>query len=98
MARFKRLDGYETFFLTGTDEHGQKMQQSAQKEGITPYELATRNAAAFKQVDDEVLGISYDRFIRTTDEDHYAASQAIWRRMVEAGDIYLDKYALVFHP
>lgn len=93
MARFKRLDGYETFFLTGTDEHGQKMQQSAQKEGITPYELATRNAAAFKQVDDEVLGISYDRFIRTTDEDHYAASQAIWRRMVEAGDIYLDKYA-----
>ncbi len=93
MARFKRLDGYETLFLTGTDEHGQKMQQSAQKEGITPYELATRNAAAFKHVDDEVLGISYDRFIRTTDEDHYAASQAIWRRMVEAGDIYLDKYA-----
>ncbi|NLS10197.1 methionine--tRNA ligase [Nesterenkonia sp. MY13] len=93
MARFKRLDGYETYFLTGTDEHGQKMQQSAEKEGITPYELATRNAAAFKKVDDEVLGISYDRFIRTTDEDHYEASKAIWRKMVEAGDIYLDKYA-----
>ncbi|GAA1812123.1 methionine--tRNA ligase [Nesterenkonia flava] len=93
MARFKRLDGYEVMFLTGTDEHGQKMQQSAEKEGLTPYELATRNAAAFKRVDDEVLDISYDRFIRTTDEDHYAASQAIWKRMVEAGDIYLDKYA-----
>ncbi|WP_300345470.1 methionine--tRNA ligase [Nesterenkonia sp.] len=93
MARFKRLDGYETFFLTGTDEHGQKMQQNAEAQGLTPYELATRNAEAFKKVDDEVLDISYDRFIRTTDPDHYEASQAIWRRMVEAGDIYLDKYA-----
>lgn len=93
MARFKRLDGYDTYFLTGTDEHGQKMQQSAEKEGIAPRELATRNSAEFKRVDDEVLGVSYDRFIRTTDEDHYAASTAIWRRMVEAGDIYLDKYA-----
>lgn len=93
MARFKRLDGYDTYFLTGTDEHGQKMQQSAEKEGITPRELATRNSAEFKRVDDEVLGISYDRFIRTTDEDHYAASTAIWRRMVDSGDIYLDKYA-----
>ncbi|GAB3843321.1 methionine--tRNA ligase [Nesterenkonia populi] len=93
MARFKRLDGYEVMFLTGTDEHGQKMQQSAAKEGITPLELASRNSAAFKSVDDEVLNISYDRFIRTTDEDHYEASKAIWRRMVEAGDIYLDTYA-----
>lgn len=93
MARFKRLDGYETFFLTGTDEHGQKMQQNAEAQGITPYELATRNASAFKRVDDEVLDISYDRFIRTTDTDHYEASKALWRRMVEAGDIYLDKYS-----
>ncbi|MDZ5078080.1 methionine--tRNA ligase [Nesterenkonia sp. HG001] len=93
MARFKRLDGYDVRFLTGTDEHGQKVQQTAQAEGITPYALATRNAQAIKRVDDEVLGISYDRFIRTTDDDHYVASQAIWRRMVEAGDIYLDKYA-----
>ncbi|OSM43348.1 methionine--tRNA ligase [Nesterenkonia sp. PF2B19] len=93
MARFKRLDGYDVRFLTGTDEHGQKVQQTADREGITPYELATRNAQAIKKVDDEVLGISYDRFIRTTDEDHYAASQAIWRRMVDAGDIYLDRYA-----
>ncbi len=93
MARFKRLDGFEVMFLTGTDEHGQKMQQSASKEGITPLELASRNSTAFKHVDDEVLNISYDRFIRTTDEDHYEASKAIWRRMVEAGDIYLDTYA-----
>lgn len=93
MARFKRLDGYEVLFQTGTDEHGQKMQQNAVQQGVTPLELATNNAAAFKYVDDEVLGISYDRFIRTTDADHYEASRAIWRRMVEAGDIYLDAYA-----
>ncbi|GFZ90949.1 methionine--tRNA ligase [Nesterenkonia alkaliphila] len=93
MARFKRLDGYETFFLTGTDEHGQKVQQNAEAQGLTPKELVDQNAAVFKQVDDEVLNISYDRFIRTTDTDHYEASQAIWRRMVEAGDIYLDKYS-----
>lgn len=93
MARFKRLDGYETSFLTGTDEHGQKMQQSAEKEGLTPLELATRNAAKFKQVDDEVLGISYDRFIRTTDVDHKEACQELWRRMHASGDIYLDTYA-----
>lgn len=94
MARFKRLDGYETFFLTGTDEHGQKMQQTAQKQGYsTTLELATKNAEMFKRMDDEVAGVSYDRFIRTTDADHYQASAAIWRAMVAAGDIYLDRYA-----
>ncbi|NDK32233.1 methionine--tRNA ligase [Nesterenkonia haasae] len=93
MARFKRLDGFDVRFLTGTDEHGQKVQQTAEREGLTPYELATRNAEAIKRVDDEVLGISYDRFIRTTDADHYRASQAIWQRMLDAGDIYLDKYS-----
>ena len=93
MARFKRLDGYDVKFLTGTDEHGQKVQQTAQEQGLTPMQLATRNAEAIRRVDDEVLDISYDRFIRTTDEDHRTASQAIWRRMVEAGDIYLDAYA-----
>lgn len=93
MARFQRLDGKDVYFLTGTDEHGQKMQQTAQREGITPMELATRNAARFKAVDDEVLDISYDRFIRTTDADHAASVQEIWRRMEAAGDIYLDTYA-----
>ncbi len=93
MARFQRLDSKDVYFLTGTDEHGQKMQQTAQAEGITALELATRNSAAFKAVDDEVLDISYDRFIRTTDADHTPAVQEIWRRMEAAGDIYLDQYA-----
>ncbi|MCA4132101.1 methionine--tRNA ligase [Arthrobacter sp. M4] len=91
MARFKRLDGHEVFFMTGTDEHGLKMQQSAEKEGLTAKELADRNSAAFKQMSAD-LGISYDRFIRTTDEDHYAACRAIWKRMEANGDIYLSKY------
>src|SRR5699024_9808624 len=90
MARFKRLDGYDVRYLTGTDEHGQKMQQTAIQEGIEPMELATRNANMFQRMDDEVLGISYDRFIRTTDDDHYASSREIWRRMEANGDIYLD--------
>ncbi|GAB3064195.1 methionine--tRNA ligase [Sediminivirga luteola] len=91
-ARFKRLDGYDVRFLTGTDEHGLKMQQTAQKEGITPRELADRNAAGFKRLQD-ALGSSYDRFIRTTDADHYEASQELWRRMADAGDIYLGSYS-----
>ena len=92
MARFKRLDGYDVRFLTGTDEHGQKMQQTAEKQGLTARELADRNAVVFREMDD-ALNVSYDRFIRTTDADHYAASAAIWRRMEQAGDIYLGKYA-----
>lgn len=92
MARFKRLDGFDVFFMTGTDEHGQKMLQTAEKEGITPRELAQRNSDAFQAMNDE-LGISYDRFLRTTDADHYEAAQAIWKRMEANGDIYLDKYS-----
>lgn len=92
MARFKRLDGYDVFFMTGTDEHGLKMQQSADKEGITAKELADRNSAAFQQMEAD-MGTSPDRFIRTTDADHYAAAQAIWKRMEDNGDIYLSKYA-----
>jgi methionyl-tRNA synthetase len=91
MARFKRLDGYDVFFLTGTDEHGLKIAQSAQKEGITPKEFVDRNAELYKETH-AALGITYDRFIRTTDADHYASAQAIWKRMEENGDIYLDKY------
>ncbi|MBO9705589.1 MAG: class I tRNA ligase family protein, partial [Arthrobacter sp.] len=91
MARFKRLDGFDVMFLTGTDEHGMKIAQAAEKEGITPQELVDRNAEIYKATHAE-LGISYDRFIRTTDEDHYAASQEIWRRMEANGDIYLGKY------
>lgn len=91
MARFKRLDGYDVMFLTGTDEHGMKIAQAAEKEGITPKELVDRNAEIYKAAH-AALGISYDRFIRTTDEDHYAASQAIWKKMEAKGDIYLSKY------
>jgi methionyl-tRNA synthetase len=93
MARFKRLDGFDVFFMTGTDEHGQKMEQTAQKQGMTARQLADQNAAVFKRLHDDIVHTSYDRFIRTTDEDHKAACQAIWKRMDEAGDIYLDKYS-----
>ncbi|QCY46939.1 Methionine--tRNA ligase [Glutamicibacter creatinolyticus] len=92
MARFKRLDGYDVFFMTGTDEHGQKMMQTAEREGISPAQLAQRNSDAFQAMNDE-LGISYDRFIRTSDADHHAAAQELWRRMEANGDIYLDAYA-----
>lgn len=91
VARFHRLDGRDVRFLTGTDEHGLKMAQTAAREGVTPFEWATKNATRFREMD-ERYGISFDRFIRTTDKDHYAASQALWRRMREAGDIYLGKY------
>ncbi len=91
MARFKRLDGYDVKFLTGTDEHGMKIAQAAEKEGVTPKELVDRNAEIYKEAH-AALGITYDRFIRTTDADHYAASQAIWKKMEDAGDIYLGKY------
>ncbi|VAW14322.1 Methionyl-tRNA synthetase, partial [hydrothermal vent metagenome] len=92
IARFNRLDGKEVFFLTGTDEHGQKMQQTAQDMGITALELATQNAQVFKDLW-EALDVSYDEFIRTTEERHHIASRAIWKLMEENGDIYLDKYS-----
>jgi methionyl-tRNA synthetase len=92
LARFARLDGKDTFFLTGTDEHGLKMIQTAQSEGLTPRDLATRNAARFKEMDQR-LNISFDRFIRTTEEQHHLSSQEIWRRMQANGDIYSDAYA-----
>jgi len=92
LARFQRADGKRVFFLSGTDEHGLKMQQTALKEGITPLELADRNTALFQRMM-QVLNISNDDFIRTTQARHHKACQAIWTRMEEAGDIYLDRYA-----
>jgi methionyl-tRNA synthetase len=92
LARFQRLDGNDVFFLTGTDEHGLKMIQTAQSEGLTPAELAARNAGRFKAMD-ERLNISFDRFIRTTEDQHHRASQMIWNRMQQNGDIYIDTYA-----
>jgi methionyl-tRNA synthetase len=92
LARFQRLDGKDVFFLTGTDEHGLKMMQTAELEKLPTMEVATRNALRFKEMD-ERLNVSFDRFIRTTEEPHHRSSQEIWRRMADNGDIYLDSYA-----
>ncbi len=92
IARFMRLDGYDVYFLTGTDEHGQKMQQTATKEGLTARQLRDRNVPRFEAMV-ERLNCSNDDFIHTTEERHHRASQAIWHAMEKNGDIYLDKYA-----
>jgi methionyl-tRNA synthetase len=92
LARFQRLDGKDVFFLTGTDEHGQKMIQTAASEGMTAAQLADRNAARFKEMD-EVLNVSFDRFIRTTEPAHHKSVQVVWNRMQQNGDIYVDNYA-----
>src|SRR5690606_16297362 len=92
LARFQRLDGKDVMFLTGTDEHGIKMLQTARKEGITPRELADRNSDQFKRMA-QVLNASNDEFIRTSEERHYKASQAIWKAMEANGDIYKGGYA-----
>ena len=92
LARFQRHDGRDVFFLTGTDEHGLKMQQTAEKEGITAQELADRNSAVFRGMV-EAVGSSNDQFIRTTEDRHKRACQAIWQRMADNGDIYLDRYS-----
>ncbi|OBH77506.1 methionine--tRNA ligase [Mycobacterium scrofulaceum] len=92
IARFKRLDGFDVRFLTGTDEHGLKMLETAAAEGLPTADLARRNSDVFQRLQ-EKLNISFDRFIRTTDPDHHEASKEIWRRMDAAGDIYLDSYA-----
>jgi len=92
IARFERLDGRDVRFLTGTDEHGLKMQQTAEKEGISPLALADKNSAVFRQMED-ALNCDYDDYIRTTEPRHYAACQAIWERMRDAGDIYTSTYS-----
>ena len=92
IARFKRLDGYDVFFLTGTDEHGQKIQQTATREGITPRELVDRNVLQFEAMV-ERMNCSNDDYIRTAEPRHHRSSQAIWERMEKNGDIYLSKYA-----
>ncbi|WP_394689485.1 methionine--tRNA ligase [Hoeflea sp.] len=91
LARFQRLDGKDVFFLSGTDEHGQKMQQTAEAEGITPIALADKNSAVFRDML-ERLDCSNDDFIRTTEERHKASVQELWKRMEANGDIYLGKY------
>src|SRR3954451_8278100 len=92
LARFQKLDGKDVFFLTGTDEHGQKMIQTAQKENISALELATRNAALLGKLD-ERLNVAFSRFIRTSEEQHHRSVQEVWRRMAEQDDIYLSSYS-----
>lgn len=91
LARFHRMDAQNVFFLTGTDEHGLKVQRTAEKMGITPQQMADQNSAKFKALFD-ALGLSYDRFIRTTEDAHKAVVEAIYNKMLAKGDIYLDKY------
>jgi len=92
IARFKRLDGYDVLFVTGMDEHGQKMQQTAAREGITPQQLADRTAAQFEAMGEE-LNARADDILRTTEARHKDSVQEIWRRMAANGDIYLSKYS-----
>ena len=91
MARFKRLDGYDVFFLTGSDEHGQKIEQKAEEAGVTPIQYVDKIVALFKQLWKE-LNISNDDFIRTTEERHKKVVQMLFQRAYDKGDIYLGKY------
>ena len=92
LARFQRLDGADVYFLTGTDEHGIKMKQTAAREGLAPRELADRNAPLFEKMA-RALRCSFDDFIRTSEPRHYRSCEEIWRRMAANGDIYRDTYA-----
>jgi len=91
LARFKRLDGFDVKFLTGTDEHGQKVEKSAEAAGMTPQALADMNSANFRELAAR-MGCSNDDFIRTTEPRHVAACQALWNRLVERGEIYPGAY------
>lgn len=91
LARYKRLDGFDVFFLTGTDEHGQKIQKKAEEAGVTPQEYVDKIVENAKDLWKE-LGISYDKFIRTTDEEHVVCVQKIFKKLYEQGDIYKGEY------
>jgi methionyl-tRNA synthetase len=92
LARFKRLDGYEVLFLTGNDEHGQKIQQTAEKLGKSARQFVDEMALLYQEMDSAVSA-SNDDFIRTTEPRHRASVSELWRRMMRNGDIYLGKYA-----
>lgn len=91
IARFKRKDGYDVFFQTGTDEHGQKIEIKAQEAGITPKEFVDRTAGTIRSLWD-LMDTSYDKFIRTTDEPHEKQVQKIFKRLYNQGDIYKGSY------
>jgi len=94
MARYKRLQGYDVMFLTGTDEHGQKIEDKAKEAGVTPQQFVDQIVAAPGGVLDlwKLMNISYDRFIRTTDDYHVSAIQKIFKQMYDKGDIYKGTY------
>jgi len=91
MARFQRLQGRDVRFVTGTDEHGLKMDQTARNQGRSTIDLADEMSGYFKEMCAK-LNISYDQFVRTTEPRHHEASIVLWRRMEQAGDLYLDRY------
>ncbi|MCR4633628.1 MAG: methionine--tRNA ligase, partial [Erysipelotrichaceae bacterium] len=91
IARFKRMLGYDVYFQTGTDEHGQKIEEKAKAEGISPKEFVDRQAAEIKRIWD-LMNTSYDRFIRTTDDDHERQVKKIFKRLYDQGDIYKSEY------
>lgn len=91
IARYKRLDGYDTYFLTGSDEHGQKIEKKANEAGVTPQEYVDKIVENAKDLWAS-LGITYDRFIRTTDKDHVEIVQNIFKKLFDQGDIYKGEY------
>ncbi len=91
IARFKRLEGYDVRFQTGTDEHGQKIEEKAAAKSMTPKEFVDETAAEVKRIFD-LMNVSYDRFIRTTDKDHEELVQKIFKKLYEQGDIYKGHY------
>ena len=91
LARYKRLQGYDVFFLTGTDEHGQKIEEYAKAAGVTPKEYVDKVAGEIKDICD-LLNTTYDKFIRTTDDYHEAAVQKIFKKLYDQGDIYKSEY------
>ena len=92
LARFKRLDGYDVKFLTGTDEHGQKVEKSAAKAGLDPKTFTDRVSQNFRDLA-AFMKFSNDDFIRTTEERHRHSCQALWARLIESDQIYLGNYA-----
>ena len=92
LARFKRLDGFEVKFLTGTDEHGQKVEKAAAVADVDPQKFTDDVSANFRKLA-EVMNFSFDDFIRTTEKRHKVSAQALWQKLVETGNIYLDSYS-----
>ena len=91
IARFKRLEGYDVYLQTGTDEHGEKIDNKAKDKGITPQQYVDEASTEIKRIWD-LMNTSYDRFVRTTDAHHKEVVQHIFKKMYDKGDIYLDKY------